>query len=429
MAEHFDLLPSEVIRAVQDGDESVLESKTVWMCASCQTCLTRCPNNIDIPGVIDNFRQATVENASVEETARFYKTFMKNSRFFGRLFEAGLMAELNLREGQPLRDLKLGLRMLGKKKLPLLPSIARAPKKTTPLQKKANRIAYYPGCSLHSTGIAFDRSFLDVCHGLGIELMDIPDWTCCGSSPSHGVDAFKSVLMPIRNLVTVERMGLDSLVAPCAACYSRFKAASRHYRENPELAKRVTEELGYEYKGTVKILTAIDCLSQLPTRELTDQVKKPLEGLNVACYYGCLLKRPTMDTGATEVENPVDMDILVRALGAEPIDWCRKTDCCGGSLAVPLTDITKKMTALVLTDAKERGADVIAVCCPLCEVNLSERQPEMEEELGFTIPILFITQLMAVAMGLSPDAQGLDKGTIPPEPVYKLLGHTDPSDD
>jgi heterodisulfide reductase subunit B len=425
MAEHFDLLPSEVMRAIQEGDETVADSRTVWLCASCQTCNTRCPQELDIPGIIDHFRQATIDNASVPETARFFKAFLRNAKLFGRIFEAGLMGELNLREGKPFRDLGMGLRMIRKGKIKLVPGFTRLPSKVSKVFKTngkdaARTVAYYPGCSLHSTGASFDSSFKAVSAELGIELAEIEGWTCCGTTPVHGAYPVKSVSMPLGNLAVAEQMGLDRVVAPCAACYGRFKTALSHYRRDGELADRVDRDLGRDYTDSVEVLNALDLLGEIDLKTLEDQVKRPLAHLKVACYYGCLLTRPPSDTGVDEPENPTQMERLVRAMGGEALDWSRKTDCCGGSLAISHTEVAKSMTAEILKEANARGADLIAVACPLCQVNLDERQPEMEDALGFTIPVVYITQLMAVALGLPEDASALDQPAIVPEPLLSL---------
>jgi heterodisulfide reductase subunit B len=421
MAEEYDVLPSEIMLAIQEGDTSVVDSRAVWLCASCQTCNTRCPQGLDIPGVIDSFRQKTVDRASVPESARFFKTFLRNARMFGRIYEAGMMGELNLREGKPFRDLGMGLRMIKKGKIRLLPDYARPVRSVTREEPAPNKVAYYPGCSLHSTGAAFDRSFRAVAGALDIDLRETPGWTCCGATPAHGVDAVKSVSMPLRNLAIAEQMGLDKVVAPCAACYNRFKSAARHYREDGELAERVDADSGQSYGGSVEVLNAADCLQAVGSEAIAAQVKRPLKGLKVACYYGCLLTRPPADTNSAEPENPTEMERLVRVLGAEPVDWGRKTDCCGGSLAVSHTALAKRMTAAVLSDARDHGADLVAVACPLCQVNLDERQPEMAGEMGFTIPVLYVTQLMALAMDLPASAQALELSAVAPQPVLGAI--------
>jgi len=417
VAEEYDLLPSEVMLAIQNGDESAVESRTVWLCASCQTCNTRCPQGLDIPGVIDHFRQQTLDRASVPETARFFKAFLRNARLFGRVYEAGLMGELNLRDGKPLRDLGMGLRMIRKGKIRLLPDFARNPRRVEAVEPAPNRVAYYPGCSLHSTGAAFDRSFRGVAQALGLEVLEIPGWTCCGTTPVHGADPVQAVSMPLKNLAIAERMGLDRVVAPCAACYGRFQTALRHYRQDGALADRVDGELGRDYGDGVRVLNAVDLLGEVDLEALENKVTTPLKGLKVACYYGCLLTRPPSDTGAAEPENPQGMERLVRALGGEPLEWSRKTDCCGGSLAISHTDVAKRMTAEILKEAHSRGADVIAAACPLCHVNLDERQPEMEAALGFQLPVVYVTQLLAVAMGLPAEAQALEQAAVAPEPL------------
>ncbi|MDW7708863.1 MAG: heterodisulfide reductase-related iron-sulfur binding cluster [Deferrisomatales bacterium] len=420
VAEDFDLLPSEVMRAVQEGDESVAGSRTVWLCASCQTCNTRCPQGLDIPGIIDHFRQQTLDRASVPETARFFKAFLRNARIFGRVYEAGLMGELNLRDGHPFRDLGMGLRMIRKGKIRLLPDFARPPRKVSAVSPAPNRVAYYPGCSLHSTGAAFDRSFRAVAGEVGLDVLEMPGWTCCGTTPAHGADPVKAVAMPLQNLAIAEKMGLDRVVAPCAACYGRFQGALRHYRQGGALADRVDAALGSEYGDGVKVLNAVDLLGEVPAESWEEKCKAPLRGLKVACYYGCLLTRPAADTGAPDPEDPQGMERLVRALGGEPLPWSRKTDCCGGSLAISHTGLAKRMTAEILKEAQARGADLIAAACPLCHVNLDERQPEMAADLGFTIPVVYVTQILAVALGLPAEARALDQSAVTPEPLMRL---------
>lgn len=417
VAGEFDLLPSQVMRAVQEGDESVAGSRTVWLCASCQTCNTRCPQGLDIPGIIDHFRQQTLDRASVPETARFFKAFLRNARLFGRVYEAGLMGELNLREGKPFRDLGMGVRMIRKGKIRLVPDFARNPRKVEAVAPAPGRVAYYPGCSLHSTGAAFDRSFRAVAEAVGLEVLEIPGWTCCGTTPSHGADPVQAVSMPLRNLAIAERMGLDRVVAPCAACYGRFQTALRHYRQGGKLADQVDGALGREYGDGVRVLNAVDLLGGVAAETWEQKVSAPLRGLKVACYYGCLLTRPPSDTGSAEPENPQGMERLVRALGAEPLEWSRKTDCCGGSLAISHTELAKRMTAEILKEAHARGADLVAAACPLCHVNLDERQPEMARDLGFQLPVVYVTQLLAVALGLPAEAQALEQSAIAPEPL------------
>lgn len=413
VADHFDLLPSDVMLAIQNGDESVMRSRTVWLCASCQTCSTRCPQGLDIPAILDYFRQQTLKNASVPEAARFFATFMRNARFFGRVYEAGLMGELNLREGKPLRDVGMGLGMIRRGKIRLAPSFARPPAKVPRLETAPGAYAYYPGCSLHSTGAAFDRSFKAVAEELGGKMNEIPGWVCCGTTPAHGVDPVAAVAMPLKNLAIAGKMGMKGVVSPCASCYGRFKAAVHHYRHDGNIADKTDEALGEPYADGVEILNALDWLETIDSAAIIQRVQKPLKKLRVACYYGCLLTRPPEMTGAKDVENPMTMERVVRLLGARPVDWNRKTDCCGGSLAVSNTEIAKEMTAAILADAEKADADLIAVACPLCQVNLDERQPEMKEKLGFTIPVVYLTQLMAAAFGLPEKAKSLDQSAIP----------------
>jgi heterodisulfide reductase subunit B len=288
-----------------------------------------------------------------------------------------------------------------------------------------NTIAYYPGCSLESTATEFDHTLRAVCEALDLTLVEPPGWICCGSTPAHTTDPVLAAYYAIRTLATVEQMGLDEMVAPCLGCYQRFLAAAHEIERDAEIAEEVAERIGYEYQGTVKTMHSVDALlKRVGLDRIRDQVTKPLEGMKVASYYGCATTRPAKLTGAEHVEYPMCMDDVVRALGGEPVDWSYKTDCCGGSLGITQTEVALELSAKILENAKACGADLMVTACPLCQVNVESRQMQMD--LGFELPVLYITQLMTLAFGMGEKKAELNKQIIDARPVLREYGLLEP---
>jgi heterodisulfide reductase subunit B len=421
LAGHFDLTPNQVMRAVQLDEESVLASKTIWLCASCQTCTTRCPQGLDIAGVMDALRieaQKREIPPAIPEVAKFSRLFLGDVGLFGRLYEVGLMAGLNLTTGQLTKDMDMGLKMMKRRKLRLVPAFVRPPKKVKPVQPADNKIAYFPGCALHSSAAEYDHTIRAVCETVGLDLVEPPGWICCGSSPAHSTDRLLATVMPVTNLAIIEQMGLDEVTAPCSACFARLKAAGHTLARNGELGAAVREQIGYEYQDTVTVRHLLDTLvDRVGLAAIEARVKKPLAGLKVASYYGCLITRPARITGAEHPEYPVKLDNLMRALGAEPVDWSYKTDCCGGSLGLTQTPLALEMTKRILDNARACGADVVTTMCPLCHVNLDARQSQLN--LDFELPVLYSTQLVALAFGLDETITAFHKNLVDPRPVLE----------
>ena len=255
-------------------------------------------------------------------------------------------------------------------------------------------ISYYPGCSLHGTAREYDDSIRGVSKLLDIQLHELEDWTCCGASSAHCTDENLAIELAARNLAIAEKSNWDLLV-PCVACYSRFKAVETEVKEH-------SKKIYFPYQGNVPIRYALDLFCD---ESLLEEVKKkrskPLSGLKVACYYGCLTVRPPKVTGIREYENPQHMDRLMKLLGAEPIPWSYKTDCCGASLVMTRTDIVRKLNERLLSMAKEAEADCLVTGCPMCQANLDTRQEEIEKETGkkYNLPVLYFTELMGLALG------------------------------
>jgi heterodisulfide reductase subunit B len=253
--------------------------------------------------------------------------------------------------------------------------------------------SYYPGCSLEGSAQELNESFRSVSQKLGVTLFEIPDWTCCGASSAHMVDAYLEAALPARDLMTAERMGKD-VVAPCAGCHVRMKAASKRILEEKELQAR------FPFKGEIKVLSGLEMLHQ---DEILSRIKtaavKPLEGLRVVPYYGCLAVRPLEVVEPDNPENPMQMDHILQAIGAEVLSWPYKTDCCGGSMALTRTDLVLKLSRKILDMAVAVGADAIVTMCPMCQANLDTRQADISREAGkvYQVPILYVTELIGVA--------------------------------
>ena len=281
------------------------------------------------------------------------------------------------------------------------------------------KYSFFPGCSLESTASDFQASTLAVAKALGVRLEEIPGWTCCGSSPAHATDPLLAASLPARNLAIAEEAGQDVVVC-CAACYGRLASANLAIREDESLRAEVAKTIGREYEGKVRVRHLLQVLLEdIGPKEVKDAVTRSLGGMRVACYYGCLLTRPSELSIADDQEDPQLMEILLEAAGAEPIEWPYKTECCGASFSITRTDTVKRLSGEILRMAKESGADCIAVACPLCQTNLDLRQSDIEKATGeqFGLPVFYFTQLLGHAFGLSDDELGIEKLMTDPSRV------------
>ena len=425
LASFFDWQPNQIMRALQLGQEDIaLHSHTPWLCASCQTCTTRCPQGLDVTAIMEfltrEARQRGIE-PQVREVDIFNQAFLREIRLWGRAYELGLMAEMKLRTHNILGDLDLGIKMIRKRKMAFLPHATRPPRKVRPIAGATDAVAYYPGCSLQCMASEYDISARAVAEALGMTLIEPHGWLCCGSSAAHRADPDSALRLPLENLSLVEQSGFKEVTMPCAACFNRHKAAQHEIRRDEQRKAAVDERIGYTYKDTVKVNTLVESIAQhVEPQEVAARVKRPLTGLRVVCYYGCLLTRPPQVTEAAHPENPVDMDALMSALGAEVKDWSYKTSCCGASHSLTRPDIVLRLSSDLIAHARAAGADVIAVACPLCHANLDARQFQMK--LDAPMPVLYFTQLMAVALGLPENAAALGKNLVDPRPLLKDKG-------
>jgi heterodisulfide reductase subunit B len=274
------------------------------------------------------------------------------------------------------------------------------------------RIAYYPGCSLHASAKEFDLSTRAVCAALGLELVEIEDWNCCGATAAHAINDDLAIGLAGRNLALAVRQGLDAVLAPCAACFGRLKYAAKALGAGHGT---LPEDLDARAAAGVRVHNILDALLNLAGLEaIRQRASKPISGVRPAAYYGCLLVRPPEIAEFDDPENPTSMERILSAAGAQPVEWYHKLECCGASLAVTNTPSAVRLCAQILAHAKAAGADCIAVACPMCQTNLDTRQAAAAARLGtdLDLPVVYVTELLGLAFGIEPAKLGLRRHIV-----------------
>jgi heterodisulfide reductase subunit B len=281
---------------------------------------------------------------------------------------------------------------------------------------------FYPGCSLESTAKEYALSTMAVCAALGLNMPELPDWTCCGSTAAHQTDALLALALPAKNLAAAAG---NTVAVACAACYSRLKLANHEIAGDTQSRARVADALGADYDGSTPVKHLLEILRDDVGFDAVDKrVSKPLSGLRVAAYYGCLLLRPPSIMRFDDAENPRLLDDVVAATGAQPVDWPAKTDCCGASYSITKTEIVLRLSRGILAAARDAGADCIVAACPLCQLNLDMRQRDIEKKQHerFGLPVFYFTQLLGLALGLPPRDLGLRSLLVDPLPLLSKKG-------
>ncbi len=275
------------------------------------------------------------------------------------------------------------------------------------------QVGYYPGCSLESSAKEFDLSIRAIFQEMEISLKEIPDWNCCGASPAHYLNEELAMALPYRNLVKAEEAGLNRVISPCPACYSHLKHTHEEVAKDNHLRDRLRTIVGKEYQGRVVAKHLLDFIKEdIGLDRLKASLQTSLNGLKVASYYGCLTRLPGVHLD--DVENPTLMDEIVQTIGGESLDWSHKTECCGASLSISRTEIALRLVNSILEAAQEKGAECIAVVCPLCQSNLDTRQGDINKKFGtsYKIPILYLSQLIGLTQKLGYSQLGLDRLVI-----------------
>lgn len=286
------------------------------------------------------------------------------------------------------------------------------------------KYAYYPGCSLLSGAKEYDLSVRAVFTALGIDLEEIDDWNCCGAVHVDVKNPDAAINLPARNLALAQSQGLDRVVAPCSGCYKNLRRASKAVQEDPAELARVNAVLdALTLEGPVEVFHPLYVILQhYGLERVRARVKRPLEGLRVASYYGCMLTRPKDEFDSPE--KPRGLDELMGALGAAVVEYPEKAKCCGGALALSHAKVTARLTGKVLSSAKERGADVVALACPMCHTALDAYQGKAARAVGqsLNLPVLYFTQLLGLALGVDAGELGLNRHIVSPARQLARLG-------
>ena len=271
-------------------------------------------------------------------------------------------------------------------------------------------LGFYPGCSLKGSSREYAESVLAMAKSFDIDVQEISDWNCCGATAAHILNRELSLALPARILALAEKQGLTEIVVPCAACYSRLTVTRHELLKDQVLKARISEINNLEFKGNVTILNIIQMIDKYVTPVLESRVIKPFDH-KVACYYGCYLVRPHEILNFDREEDPQTMDELMLKIGATPVDWAYKTECCGAGLSVSRTSSVGRLSGKIICDAKDRGAEAMIVACPMCHSNLDMRRDSINSYLGeeVDIPVLYITQAIGLAVGIDRKALGLQR--------------------
>jgi heterodisulfide reductase subunit B len=290
------------------------------------------------------------------------------------------------------------------------------------------KLSYYPGCTMKNHASNFEASLLYSMKHLGVDVQEIDRWNCCGTVYSLAQDNAMRQLAPVRNLLRVQEAESSRVMTACSMCYNTLKRANERVKADPAMLKKMNNFMTDEpddYAAGVEVLHTLEVLRELKANKVSvaSKVVKPLKGLRVASYYGCLLVRPR-EIAFDNVEDPVLLDELVASLGGTPVDYSHKTECCGAYQTVDKPEIVASRTNRIVTDAREQGADLVVVSCPLCAFNLDQRQRVTHHtHADFEgIPVVYFTQLMAIAFGCAEDVLKLDLHYNSPRPVLVEKG-------
>jgi heterodisulfide reductase subunit B len=276
------------------------------------------------------------------------------------------------------------------------------------------RIGFFPGCSLEGSSREYNESLQAIAPLIGLELAEVPDWNCCGASAAHSLNHKLALALPARILALAEQAGMMELLVPCSACFSRLAATRQELIRNEALRREVAGVIELPFTGCTKVLNVLEVLACCVNDGLAQKVRRPFAH-KVACYYGCYLTRPKETGTCARAEDPQEMDELVKLAGAEPIDWAFKVDCCGAGFSIARLETVAELSGRIVEDAAHRGAEAIVVACPMCHTNLDLRRGAIEHHRHerYSIPVLYVSQVLGLALGLSERELGLHRHAVP----------------
>ncbi|MBI5286251.1 MAG: CoB--CoM heterodisulfide reductase iron-sulfur subunit B family protein [Deltaproteobacteria bacterium] len=286
------------------------------------------------------------------------------------------------------------------------------------------KIPYYPGCTLNTVAKGFDVSAREAANTLGFELAELQQWNCCGASFPLTPDNLIGLTAPTKVLVNAGREG-DTVTTLCSVCYNVLKRTNKVMRDNKEKREAINSFIEENYDGGVKVVHFLETLrDRVGFDKVKSAVKRPMKGLKVGAYYGCMLLRPFEDIGIDDPEAPTIFEDLLRALGCEPVEFPSKIECCGAHLVMGNEDVVTRLSGNVLSSARGMGAQVVVTSCPLCQYNLERGQKRLSEgdSGNARMPVLYFTQLLGLTLGQDDGLLGLGKNMFDIRPLLKEKG-------
>jgi len=274
------------------------------------------------------------------------------------------------------------------------------------------KLGYYPGCSADGSGVEYGLSTRRSAEIFGVDLVELEDWSCCGATSAHNTDKMLSLALPARNLAIAEQAGLNTILAPCAACYNRHRTSEHAIQHQAEMKESIAHIIDMPLQGNTTTISVLEWLDgDIGIEKIKAGVTNPLKGMKAACYYGCLLVRPAEHTGYDDPEDPHSMDRVVEALGARAVDWSHKTECCGAAIATSRPEIGATMIYEIIRAARDAGAECLITACPLCMLNLDMRQAAAAQRFktSLAMPVYYVTELLAIACGTSTSEVGIHR--------------------
>jgi heterodisulfide reductase subunit B len=284
------------------------------------------------------------------------------------------------------------------------------------------KVGYFPGCSLDGTSKEYNDSLIAVSEKCGIELTEIKDWNCCGATAAHSLNHDLAIALPARSLALAAEQGFKDIIVPCASCYSRLSTSLFEINKSADSKHKIEKIIELKIEGNLKVLNVFDFLEKYILPVIDNQIVSKFNH-KAACYYGCLLVRPKEIANIERYEDPLIMENILSKTGATFIDWAFKTECCGAGFSISKTDVVANLSAKIVEDAFDRGAESIVVACPMCHSNLDMRRPLINKYLkkDIQIPVMFITQALGLSMGISPEKLGMDKHFISTKKITSSL--------
>lgn len=272
-------------------------------------------------------------------------------------------------------------------------------------------IGYYPGCALHGSSNDYESSVRACLDALGVELRELSDWICCGATAAHSLNHTLAVALPARNLAIAQRDGLQELLAPCPMCSMELMKARCALASSSELRRSMSEIVELDVQGGTEVLNLIQVFQKIGLEQIEKKLVRPLADFRPACYYGCLLTRPAATLQFDDCEQPSSMETIVRRLGAQPVDWNYRTECCGAGMTMADESTVLELSHKILTNAAEHGANCLVVACPMCHVNLDMKQADIDRRYAchHDMTVYYLSDLVGLALGLDERAIGIDR--------------------